>query len=80
MRKNRIQTTVALVLTFALGSSFLLAIPARASREINTAAAPTLDKSGSEMRDLLVKRVGHEPENAIAEVRRSFDGSYPPLY
>ena len=30
--------------------------------------------------DLLVKRVGHEPENAIAEVRRSFDGSYPPLY
>ena len=30
--------------------------------------------------DLLVKRIGHEPENAIAEVRRSFDGSYPPLY
>lgn len=29
---------------------------------------------------LLVKRVGHEPENAIAEVRRSFDGSYTPLY
>jgi len=25
--------------------------------------------------DLLVKRVGHEPENAIAEVRRSFDGT-----
>jgi len=30
--------------------------------------------------DLLVKRVGHEPENATAEVRRSLDGSYPPLY
>jgi uncharacterized protein (DUF885 family) len=30
--------------------------------------------------DLLVKRVGHEPENATAEVRRSFDGSYGPLY
>jgi hypothetical protein len=30
--------------------------------------------------DLLVKRVGHEPENATAEVRRSFNGSYPPLY
>lgn len=30
--------------------------------------------------DLLVKRVGHEPENATAEVRRSFAGSYGPLY
>jgi hypothetical protein len=30
--------------------------------------------------DLLVKRVGHAPENATAEVRRSFNGSYPPLY
>jgi uncharacterized protein (DUF885 family) len=30
--------------------------------------------------DLLVKRVGHEPDNAIAEVRRSFAGSYGPLY
>lgn len=30
--------------------------------------------------DLLVKRVGHEPENASAEVRRSFSGSYGPLY
>lgn len=28
----------------------------------------------------LVQRVGHEPENATAEVRRSFNGSYPPLY
>ena len=30
--------------------------------------------------DFLVQRVGHEPENATAEVRRSFNGSYPPLY
>ncbi len=30
--------------------------------------------------DLLVKRVGHEPENATAEVRRSFAGNYGPLY
>lgn len=28
----------------------------------------------------LVKRVGHEVDNATAEVRRSFDGSYGPLY
>ncbi len=30
--------------------------------------------------DFLVKRVGHERDNAAAEVRRSFDGSYEPLY
>lgn len=30
--------------------------------------------------DFLVNRVGHERDNAIAEVRRSFDGSYGPLY
>jgi len=30
--------------------------------------------------DYLVKRVGHERDNAAAEVRRSFGGSYPPLY
>jgi uncharacterized protein (DUF885 family) len=30
--------------------------------------------------DFLVKNVGHEVDNAAAEVRRSFDGSYPPLY
>ena len=28
----------------------------------------------------LVDRVGHEPANATAEVRRSFNGSYSPLY
>ncbi len=30
--------------------------------------------------DLLVNRVGHEPDNAAAEVRRSFAGNYGPLY
>jgi len=30
--------------------------------------------------DFLVERVGHERENAAAEVRRSFEGNYPPLY
>ncbi len=30
--------------------------------------------------DLLVKRVGHELDNATAEVRRSFNGTYGPLY
>src|ERR1043166_6648013 len=30
--------------------------------------------------DFLVNRVGHERENATAQVRRSFDGSYGPLY
>jgi uncharacterized protein (DUF885 family) len=30
--------------------------------------------------DFLVERVGHERDNAAAEVRRSFGGEYPPLY
>jgi uncharacterized protein (DUF885 family) len=30
--------------------------------------------------DFLVDRVGHERANAEGEVRRSFVGSYPPLY
>ncbi len=30
--------------------------------------------------DFLVKDVGHEMDNATAEVRRSFNGSVPPLY
>jgi uncharacterized protein (DUF885 family) len=30
--------------------------------------------------DFLVKRVGHERKNATAEVRRSVNGSYGPLY
>jgi uncharacterized protein (DUF885 family) len=30
--------------------------------------------------DYLISAVGHEPDNAAAEVRRSFDGSVGPLY
>jgi uncharacterized protein (DUF885 family) len=30
--------------------------------------------------EYLVKKVGHERDNATAEVRRSFTGGYPPLY
>src|SRR5262249_3670015 len=30
--------------------------------------------------NLLVERVGHERENAVGEVRRSFAGDYSPLY
>lgn len=30
--------------------------------------------------DFLINSVGHEPDNAAAEVRRSFDGSVGPLY
>jgi len=30
--------------------------------------------------DILVERVGHERANAEGEVRRSFNGTYPPLY
>jgi hypothetical protein len=38
------------------------------------------DWSPQEAIDYLVDRVGHERENATAEVRRSFEGTYPPLY
>ncbi len=30
--------------------------------------------------DFLIEKVGHEPANAEAEVRRSFEGNYSPLY
>lgn len=30
--------------------------------------------------EYLVENVGHERENALGEVRRSFEGTYPPLY
>ncbi|HUF47381.1 MAG TPA: DUF885 family protein [Vicinamibacterales bacterium] len=38
------------------------------------------DWSPQEAIDFLVDRVGHERENATAEVRRSFQGNYGPLY
>ena len=36
--------------------------------------------SPQECVDFLVDRVGHERDNATAEVRRSFQGGYGPLY
>lgn len=36
--------------------------------------------SSAQCVDMLVDTVGHEPENARAEVRRSFAGNDPPLY
>jgi len=36
--------------------------------------------SPQESVDFLVERVGHERDNAMAEVRRSFSGDYGPLY
>lgn len=36
--------------------------------------------TASECVEMLVNEVGHERENALAEVRRSFAGDYPPLY
>ncbi|HKS05812.1 MAG TPA: DUF885 family protein, partial [Gemmatimonadaceae bacterium] len=36
--------------------------------------------SPQEAVDFLVDRVGHERDNAMAEVRRSFEGGYGPLY
>ena len=36
--------------------------------------------SPQECVDFLIQRVGHESDNAYAEVRRSFGGSYSPLY
>jgi hypothetical protein len=36
--------------------------------------------SAQECIDYLVKQVGHERDNATAEVRRSFEGGYGPLY
>jgi len=36
--------------------------------------------SAQECVNYLVERVGHERENAAAEVRRSFETDYPPLY
>lgn len=38
------------------------------------------EMSPQEAIDLLVERVGHEPANAEAEVRRSVSAGYPPLY
>jgi len=52
----------------------------RAARIIFSLRFHLGEMSPQEAIDFLVNRVGHERANAAAEVRRSFNGSYPPLY
>ncbi|MDX1740612.1 MAG: DUF885 family protein, partial [Rhodothermales bacterium] len=52
----------------------------RAARIIFSLSFHLGTMSPEEAIDFLVDRVGHERANATAEVRRSFNGTYPPLY
>ncbi|MCC5921772.1 MAG: DUF885 domain-containing protein [Cyclobacteriaceae bacterium] len=52
----------------------------RAARIIFSLKYHLEEMSPQECIDLLVDQVGHEYENAAAEVRRSFEGNYGPLY
>lgn len=52
----------------------------RAARIIFSLSFHLGEMTPDEAVDFLVERVGHERANAEAEVRRSFNGSYPPLY
>jgi len=52
----------------------------RAARIIFSLSFHLGEMTPQEAVDFLVDRVGHERANAEAEVRRSFEGSYPPLY
>ena len=52
----------------------------RAARIIFSLSFHLGDMTPDEAIAFLVERVGHEPANATAEVRRSFNGSYSPLY
>lgn len=52
----------------------------RAARIIFSLRFHLADWTPQQCIDFLVDRVGHERANAEAEVRRSFNGSYPPLY
>lgn len=52
----------------------------RAARIIFSLRFHLGEMSPQEAIDFLVNRVGHERANATAEVRRSFIGTYPPLY
>ncbi|TVR65913.1 MAG: DUF885 family protein [Gemmatimonadales bacterium] len=52
----------------------------RAARILFSLAFHMEEMTPEEAIDLLVERVGHEPSTAEAEVRRSFLGTYPPLY
>ena len=52
----------------------------RAARIIFSLSFHLEEMTPEEAIAFLVDRVGHEPANATAEVRRSFNGSYSPLY
>jgi uncharacterized protein (DUF885 family) len=52
----------------------------RAARIIFSLGFHMEEMTPQEAIDFLVDRVGHERANATAEVRRSFNGSYSPLY
>src|SRR5205085_5927608 len=52
----------------------------RAARILFSLRAHLGKMTPQEAVDFLVERVGHERANAEGEVRRSFNGSYPPLY
>ncbi len=52
----------------------------RAARIIFSISFHLEKMTAQECVDFLVNRVGFERDNAAAEVRRSFDGSYPPIY
>ena len=52
----------------------------RAARIIFSLSFHLEEMTPDEAIAFLVDRVGHEPANATAEVRRSFNGSYSPLY
>ena len=52
----------------------------RAARIIFSLSFHLEKMTAPEAVDFLVERVGFERDNAAAEVRRSFDGSYPPIY
>src|SRR5690606_15995005 len=52
----------------------------RAARIIFSLNVHLGEMTAEEAIDFLVDRVGHERANATAEVRRSLNGTYPPLY
>jgi uncharacterized protein (DUF885 family) len=52
----------------------------RAARIIFSLSFHLEKMTAQEAVDFLVNHVGFERDNALAEVRRSFDGSYPPIY
>jgi len=52
----------------------------RSARIIFSLSYHMKQMTAQECVDFLVDKVGFERENALAEVRRSFDGSYEPIY